>query len=95
LRNITSGDLTAAPRDMEFVAGLLLQIDNDAEGRRHGAAALSRVRRRGRRGHDENQLYGYRFPLEIIQKAIWLSIRFTLSLRDVEDVLAERGIVVS
>jgi transposase-like protein len=32
---------------------------------------------------------GYRFPPEIIQKAIWLYIRFTLSFRDVEDLLAE------
>src|SRR6478752_7413630 len=38
---------------------------------------------------------GYRFPPEIIQHAIWLYIRFTLSFRDVEDLLAERGIVVS
>jgi transposase-like protein len=32
---------------------------------------------------------GYRFPPEIIQQAIWLYLRFTLSLRDVEDLLAE------
>src|SRR5438270_8828774 len=38
---------------------------------------------------------GYRFPPEIIQHAIWLYIRFTLSYRDVEDLLAERGIMVS
>jgi transposase-like protein len=38
---------------------------------------------------------GYRFPLEIIQQAIWLYVRFTLSFRDVEDLLAERGIMVS
>ena len=38
---------------------------------------------------------GYRFPTEIIQQAIWLYVRFTLSFRDVEDLLAERGIVVS
>jgi putative transposase len=37
---------------------------------------------------------GYRFPLEIIQQAIWLYVRFTLSFRDVEDLLAERGILV-
>ena len=35
---------------------------------------------------------GYRFPPVIIQQAIWLYARFTLSLRDVEDLLAERGI---
>ena len=38
---------------------------------------------------------GYRVPPEIIQQAIWLYFRFTLSFRDLEDLLAERGITVS
>ena len=38
---------------------------------------------------------GYRFPPEIIHRAIWLYLLFTLSLRDVEDLLSERGIAVS
>ena len=38
---------------------------------------------------------GYRFPPEIIQHALWLYLRFTLSFRDVEDLLAEHGIMVS
>jgi putative transposase len=38
---------------------------------------------------------GYRFPPEIIRHAIWLYVRFTLSFRDVDDLLAERGIMVS
>ena len=38
---------------------------------------------------------GYRFPPEIIHQSIWLYLRFTLSFRDVEDLLAERGIVAS
>ena len=38
---------------------------------------------------------GYRFPPVVIQQAIWLYLRFTLSLRDVEDLLVERGITVS
>ena len=37
----------------------------------------------------------YRFAPEIIQLAIWLYVRFTLSFRDVEDLLAQRGIFVS
>jgi transposase-like protein len=37
----------------------------------------------------------YRFPPKIIQHAIWLYLRFTLSLRDVKELLAERGIDVS
>ena len=38
---------------------------------------------------------GYRFPPDIIAHAVWLYHRFTLSLRDIEDLLAERGITVS
>src|SRR6266571_9248581 len=38
---------------------------------------------------------GYRFPPEIVQHAVWLYLRFTLSFRDVEELLAERGIDVS
>ena len=37
----------------------------------------------------------HRFPPEIIQHAVWLYFRFPLSFRDVEDLLAERGIDVS
>ena len=37
----------------------------------------------------------HRFPVEIIQHAVWLYYRFPLSFRDVEDMLAERGIDVS
>src|SRR5829696_2051311 len=38
---------------------------------------------------------GYRFPPDIIQRAVWMYLRFTLSFRDVEELLAERGIVVT
>ena len=38
---------------------------------------------------------GHRFPQEIISHAVWLYHRFCLSFRDVEDLLAERGITVS
>ncbi len=38
---------------------------------------------------------GHRFPPEIISHAVWLYYRFCLSFRDVEDLLAERGITVS
>ena len=37
----------------------------------------------------------HRFPQEIISNAVWLYFRFTLSLRLVEEMLLERGIVVS
>jgi putative transposase len=42
-----------------------------------------------------NPYRGFRFPREIIQHAVWLYHCFSLSLRDVELILAERGIVVS
>src|SRR3982751_4366995 len=38
---------------------------------------------------------GHRFPAEIISHAVWLYVRFPLSLRMVEEMLAARGIVVS
>jgi putative transposase len=38
---------------------------------------------------------GYRFPRDIIQRAVWMYLRFTLSFRDVEELLAERGIAVT
>ena len=37
----------------------------------------------------------HRFPPDIIQHAVWLYHRFSLSYRDVEDLLAERGVIVS
>ena len=37
----------------------------------------------------------HRFPPEIICHAVWLYARFTLSYRDVEDLLAERGLDIS
>lgn len=37
----------------------------------------------------------HRFPIEIVAHAIWLYHRFGLSLREVEEMLLERGIVVS
>ena len=38
---------------------------------------------------------GYRFPPAIIAHAVWLYHRFGLSVRDVEDLLAERGVTVT
>ncbi len=37
----------------------------------------------------------HRFPPDIISYAVWLYYRFNLSHRDVEDLLAERGITAS
>ena len=38
---------------------------------------------------------GYRFPAEIISHAVWLYYRFSLSDRDVEELMAARGIVLT
>ena len=44
---------------------------------------------------DLSRLKGHRFPRTVIGYAAWAYHRFALSLRDVEDLLAERGVVVS
>jgi putative transposase len=38
---------------------------------------------------------GYRYPVEIISHCVWLYHRFPLSLREVEEMMPERGVVVS
>ncbi len=42
-----------------------------------------------------NPYRGFRYPAEVIQHAVWLYHCFSLSLRDVETILAARGVVVS
>ena len=42
-----------------------------------------------------SRYHGHRFPPEIIGYAVWVYHRLCLSFRDVEDLLAERGIIVS
>ena len=37
----------------------------------------------------------HRFPADVIRQAVWLYYRFTLSFRDVEELLAQRGVEVS
>jgi putative transposase len=37
----------------------------------------------------------HRFPPAVIQHAVWLYLRFTLSYRDVEELLAQRGLDLS
>src|SRR5438477_11369412 len=45
--------------------------------------------------NERTRYYGHRFPPEIISYAVWAYHRFCLSFRDVEDLLAQRGIIVS
>ena len=42
-----------------------------------------------------NPYAGHRYPTEIISHAVWLYFRFTLSFRDVEDILAYRGVIIT
>ena len=37
----------------------------------------------------------HRYPAEVIAHAVWLYFRFSLSLRDVEELMAERGVTVT
>ena len=45
--------------------------------------------------HAPNPCRGFRHPAEVIRHAMWLCHCFSLSLRDVETILAARGVVVS
>ena len=38
---------------------------------------------------------GYRFPQEIIVHCVWLYFRFSLSFRDIQEMMLERGVEVS
>ena len=58
-------------------------------------AGPERVGQAGEMTSDSATHPGYRFPAEIISHAVWLYHVFSLSLRDAELILAERGIVVS
>ena len=46
-------------------------------------------------GHERAALNKLTMPSEVISHAVWLYHRFSLSVRDVEDLLAERGITVT
>ena len=41
------------------------------------------------------RLKGFRFPREIIAYAVWVFHRFNRSAADIEDLLTERGVIVS
>ena len=63
-----------------------------------GIVRLAKVRAYGRvsgMSTTSNPYRGFRFPAEIINQAVWLYHCFSLSLRDIELILAARGVVVS
>jgi putative transposase len=69
-----------------------------SQRRRSGIVRLAKVRAYGRvpgMSTTSNPYRGFRFPAEIINQAVWLYHCFSLSLREVELILAARDIVVS
>src|SRR5262245_51610509 len=67
-----------------------------AEGRCQLAEYLRSVSKLRHRHIDAQQsLKKHRFPVEIISHAVWRYFRFCLSFRDVEELLLERGVVVT
>ena len=87
---------TSLRTELSLALGQIPGVLIEDKGHCHGAPGLRRSRWPGSRTRMNKISYsGYRFPPEIIQQAIWLYLRFTLSLRDVEDLLAERGVAVS
>ena len=56
---------------------------------------MTRLGQAGGMTSDTATYPGHRFPAEIISHAVWLYHVFSLSLRDVELILAERGIAVT
>jgi DDE superfamily endonuclease len=91
-RSSDPGDATDDPSAEEFPCGATL-----AQCRRNGIATLT--------GNWSAHVLlsammpisyaRHRFPPEVIRHAVWLYLRFTLSYRDVEDLLTERGLIVS
>ncbi len=56
---------------------------------------MAQARHTERMTNRQSSYHGYRFPSEIISHAVWFYHRFCLSFREVEDLLAERGVTVS
>jgi putative transposase len=46
-------------------------------------------------GVSDNPYRGHRFPSEVISECVWHYFRFGVSFRDVEEMMAARGVVVS
>jgi putative transposase len=56
---------------------------------------MKRLRQAGRMSPEPATYPGHRFPAEVIRHAVWLHHVFSLSLRDVELIVSERGIAVT
>ena len=60
-----------------------------------GGLSAWRVEGAGLVGTGTPSYKGFRYPVEIISHCVWLYYRFPLSFRDVEEMMLQRGIVVS
>jgi putative transposase len=56
---------------------------------------LISVGRAGLRAAVAPSYKGFRYPVEVISHCVWLYHRFPLSFREVEEMMMERGVVVS
>ena len=74
------GELPKSPQGIVTVTDLAVRLE---------------IRETGGMKPQPDPHYRHRFPAEIICHAVWLYHVFSLSLRDVELLLAERGVVVS
>jgi putative transposase len=82
-----------------WIATILPSNFREAKKLSQGLCEVNQLaRERGRGQADAMAEISYRrhrFPPVVIQHAVWLYLRFTLSYRDVEDLLAERGLDIS
>jgi putative transposase len=46
-------------------------------------------------GHPAPSYKGHRYPVEVISHCVWLYFRFPLSYREVEELMLQRGVVIS
>ena len=65
--------------------------DRGGDVLRDGVVTLSDWRDNPALNKSDNPYYRHRFPPEVISHAVWLYHRFTLSFRDIEEILAIRG----
>jgi len=88
-RGAEGGDPTRHGRELAALPRAL-------DAQRHCQVGVPRQAwQRSRIATSPNPYHRFRYPAEVIQHAVWLYHCFSLSLRDVELILAERGIVVS
>jgi hypothetical protein len=88
LRGAVEGDLVASLRIHSA------RIEDQPSGVRPVLSSWAAVGEISDNARMECSYKGHRLPPQIISHAIWLYRRFALSLRDVKELLAERGVIV-